>query len=56
MRSRAAGAFDSTFANKINFAIIIIVIIIIIIFVVASVSLNLSLSTGAKTFDANQQK
>ena len=51
MRSRAAGAFDSTFANKINFAIIIIVIIIII-FVVASVSL----STGAKTFDTNQQK
>ena len=42
MRSRAAGAFDSTFANKINFAIIIIVIIIII-FVVASVSLSLSL-------------
>ena len=39
MRSRAAGAFDSTFANNINFAIIIIVIIIIIIFVVASVSL-----------------
>ena len=38
MRSRAAGAFDSTFANKKNFAIIIIVIIIII-FVVASVSL-----------------
>ena len=37
MRSRAAGAFDSTFANKINFAIIIIVIIII--FVAASVSL-----------------
>ena len=35
MRSRAAGAFDSTFANKINFPIIIIVIIII--FVVASV-------------------
>ena len=34
MRSRAAGAFDSTFANEINFAIIIIVIIIII-FVVA---------------------
>ena len=55
MRSRAAGAFDSTFANKINFAIIIIVIIIII-FVVASVSLSLSLSTGAKTFDTNQQK
>ena len=42
MRSRAAGAFDSTFANNINFAIIIIVIIIII-FVVASVSLSLSL-------------
>ena len=57
MPSRAAGAFDSTFANKINFAIIIIVIIIII-FVVASVSLSLSLSlsTGAKTFDTNQQK
>ena len=59
MRSRAAGAFDSTFANKINFAIIIIVIIIII-FVVASVSLSLSLSlslsTGAKTFDTNQHK
>ena len=42
MRSRAAGAFDITFANKINCAIIIIVIIIII-FVVASVSLSLSL-------------
>ena len=42
MRSRAAGAFDSTFANNINFAIISIVIIIII-FVVASVSLSLSL-------------
>ena len=57
MRSRAAGAFDSTFANKIHFAIIIIVIIIIIIFVVASVSmsLSLSLSTGAKTFDTNHQ-
>ena len=61
MRSRAAGAFHNTFANKINFAIIIIVIIIII-FVVASVSLSLSLrlslslSTGAKTFDTNQQK
>ena len=38
MRSRAAGAFDSTVANNINFAIIIIVIIITI-FVVASVSL-----------------
>ena len=36
MRSRAAGAFDGTFANELNFAIIIIVIII---FVVASVSL-----------------
>ena len=34
MRSRAAGAFDSTFANKINPAIIIIVIIIIIIIIV----------------------
>ena len=59
MRSRAAGAFDSTFANKINVAIIIIVIIIII-FVLASVSLSLSLnpslSTGAKTFHTNQQK
>ena len=57
MRSRAAGAFDSTFANKINCPIIIIVIIIII-FVVASVSLSLglSLSTGAKTFDTNQEK
>ena len=31
MRSRAAGAFDSTFANKINPAIIIIIIIIIIV-------------------------
>ena len=39
MRSRAAGAFDSTFANKINLVIIIIVIIIII-FVLASVSLS----------------
>ena len=59
MRSRAAGAFDSTFANNINCPIIIIVIIIIF-FVVASVSLSLSLSlslsTGAKTFDTNQQK
>ena len=40
MRSRAAGAFDSTFANKMSFAIITIIIVIIIIsFVVASVSL-----------------
>ena len=36
MRSRAAGAFGSTFANQRNLAVIIIVIIII--FVVASVS------------------
>ena len=50
MRSRAAGAFDSTFAHKINFAIIIIIIvIIIIIFVVASVSLGLSLSKVVET-------
>ena len=59
MRSRATGAFDKTFANEINFAIIIIVIIIVI-FVVASVSLSLSLSlslsTRAKTFDTNQKK
>ena len=54
MRSRAAGAFDSTFANNIDFAIIIIVIIIV--FVVASVSLSLSLSTGAQTFETNQHK
>ena len=59
MRSRAAGAFHSTFANRINFAIIIIVIIITI-FVVASVSLSLSLSlslsTGAETFDTSHHK
>ena len=30
MRTRAAGAFDITFANNINFVFIIIVIIIII--------------------------
>ena len=34
MRSRAAGAFDNTFANTINPAIIIIVIIIITIIIV----------------------
>ena len=36
MRSRAAGAFHSTFANHTNFAIIIIVIIIIIIICVVA--------------------
>ena len=30
MRSRAAGAFDNTFANNINPAIIIVIIIIIV--------------------------
>ena len=40
MRSRAAGAFHSTFANRINFAIIIIIIIIILDMIIIIVTIT----------------
>ena len=48
MRSRAAGAFDSTFANNINHAIIVIVIIIIIIVTITFIINYMGSKTGRR--------